>query len=159
MGENHEAWPSQLANDLENFYMNQGLQLIGGYSSSENQRELKFIMYNTIDNYNVTINFDLEVETLYGSINDKDFEFYLNAKYSDNKSIFITVFSINRSKNINELNEDPNLLMHIVIFQNLKLNYDTYDKPFKFIVKKFQWPSISLGKEDLLINIIDFEKN
>ena len=123
MGENCDCWPDQLQNDLENLYINQGLQFIGGYNKPGSCRELRFVMYNTMDSYNVTSDFDFVVEVLYGPVKDKKFESYLNSKYANDKYVYITTFSINRSSSKEELFKDPNLLVHLIIIMFISSNY------------------------------------
>ena len=135
MGEDCDCWASQLQNDLENLYLNQGLQFIGGYNKAGSSRELKFVMYNTMDNYNITNEFDFEVDTFYGPIENKDFESYLNDKYTKDNYMYITAFSIDRSTSLKELLINPKLLIHIIIFQNLKINFGTNKKFFEFKTK------------------------
>ena len=40
----------------------------------------------------------------------------------------------------------------------MKVNFGAYDKLFKFTIKRFQAATMSLGKEDVLLNIVDYEK-
>ena len=142
----------------ELIYINQGLQFIGGYNKADSNRELKFVMYNTMDNYNLANEFDLKVETLYGPISNKDFEQYINDKYTNNRFVYVTAFSFDIISNIEALTKDSSLVIHIIIFQNLKINFWNNEKSFEFKAKKLRSSGSLLDREDVLLNIIDNEK-
>jgi len=158
MGSNYELWAGQFKNDLENLFINQGLQLIGGFSKPGKQNEFKFVMYNTCKHFNITFKFDLEIDTLYGYISPKEFEDYLNTKYKFEKLVFVSVFTIYRSERLKDVIEDAKSIMHLIIFQDMKINFDEYSEPFTFVVKSFPLIASKIDKEFALLNAIEHEQ-
>ena len=67
MGSDHVAWKEQLQNDLENLYINEDLQLIGGYSSLNSSTQFKYVMYKVSDQAKSS-NFDTEIHILYDKL-------------------------------------------------------------------------------------------
>ena len=103
MGSNYDLWANQFKNDLENLFTNQNLQLIGGFSNPDSHNEFKFIMYETVDNYNINSEFDLEIDTLFGYISAEILEAYLNRKYINEKHVLLSVFTINKNANSKQI--------------------------------------------------------
>jgi hypothetical protein len=61
MGTDEKYWPSQLQNDLENFYCNEGVKIMGGYSNPDSLTSFKLVMYQ-VEMYERAKRFDLEVD-------------------------------------------------------------------------------------------------
>ena len=45
--------------------------------------------------------------------------------------------------------------MHLIVFQDMNVNYEDYDEPFRFIVKEFPLIDSKLDKEDALLKHIE----
>ena len=155
MGNNFDLWADQFKNDLENLFTNQNLQLIGGYSNGASSNEFKFVMYETVENYSVNSKFDLHVDTLFGHITAEQLEDFLNQKYSKEMYVFVSVFTILKSINSKQILEDTSQIMHLIVFQDMKINFVDYDKTFRFVVKTFPFIDIKMDKEDALMKYIE----
>mmetsp|Transcript_10873 Transcript_10873/g.12228 ORF Transcript_10873/g.12228 Transcript_10873/m.12228 type:complete len:184 (-) Transcript_10873:52-603(-) len=158
MGDNYDGWADQFKNDLENLFINQSLQLIGGFVTPGKNNKFKFVMYKTIEMFNVTFKFDLDVESLYGQITAEEFETYLNAKYSKEKLVFVSAFSVSRSVQNGEAGDSSNAQMNLIVFQDMKVNFEEYNVPFHFTVKQMPLVSSRVDKEFALLKIIESEK-
>ena len=132
MGNNYDLWGEQFKNDLENLFTNQSLQLIGGYNCPDSNNEFKFVMYETVENYNNS-KFDLDVDTLFGHVTAELLETYLNNKYSKEMYVFMSVFTISKCSNSKQIQDDFNQIMHLIVFQDMKVNYEDYDQSFRFV--------------------------
>lgn len=83
-GTDNKYWPSQLSNDLENFYSNEGLKLAGAYSLSQDLTKFKLIMYH-VEIFERSKKFDFEVEAIYSEIDASKMQELLNDKYFNEK--------------------------------------------------------------------------
>ena len=158
LGNKYDAWPGQFKNDLENLYLNQSLMFIGGFNKPGSHNEFKFVMYKTIDHVNTTFLFDLEIRSMFGPINSSDFEKYLNEMYAQEKLIFISTFTIYNKFEPSDACEDTSFIMHLIVFQDLKINFEEYNEPFSFTVKSFPPIYTKIDKESALLKIIEQER-
>ena len=115
-------------------------------------------MYETVESINLNSKFDLEIDTLFGHITAEEFEIYLNLKYTKEMHVFVGVFTIIKADNLKEVFDDSNHIMHLVVFQDMKVNFDDYSESFRFIVKTFPFIDSKIDKEDALIKFIEAQK-
>jgi len=133
MGTDHKTWGEQLRNDLENLYINEGLQLIGGYSTVNSLSEFTLVMYKLSDQARLNA-FDLELKVIYGQIPQKDFEKYLNDQFRENKLMYKCIFTIYQIDRDSILEGNTQVYMNLVIFQKMTVNYIEYNEKFTFSV-------------------------
>lgn len=142
MGCNFKLLESQIKNDLENLFINEDLCLVGGaISPFLKEGSFKFFMYKLVDEAHGHFKFDLEVDTLNGELTAQELEVYLNEKYKYEHLIFLCVFPIYNYYDSAFSDHDPKTLQHIVIFQNLSINYSQYHPPLKYRVKSRLTPA------------------
>lgn len=157
MGTEHEAWGEQLTNDLENLLLNEGLQIIGWFSSINNLSEYSLVMYKMPENIK-RVKFDLEVKLFYNEIESEAFEEYLNTEFKDNKLIYrwiLTVYHLDRDT---VLEGKTRVFVNLVVFQKLSTNYPSFNRKLKFSVKNI--PTFNKNKIDpevALLNAIEKE--
>lgn len=120
MGSDNKYWASQLSNDLENFYNNEGLKLTGGFSLPTDLAKFKLIMYN-VEMFERSKKFDLEVEAVHGDLSAKQLQDMLNDKYFNEHKILRAALNVydrpNKSKFM-----DVEINTHLLIFQDLSIN-------------------------------------
>ena len=158
MGTNYDMWAEQIRNDLENMYINEHLQLIGGYSLKDSQNWFKLVMYKLSDAASLNFEFDIKADTISPDIDAEELEVYLNTKYTTHKWVFMSVLTVCKvSRSL--LSEDKTeVLMHIVLFKDMSVNDPTYCEHFEYIIK--QCPSIKVkdDREQGLLKVIEAEK-
>lgn len=62
MGTDEKYWASQLQNDLENFYCNEGIKIMGAYSHPTELTQFKLVMYQ-VEMYERSKKFDIEIDS------------------------------------------------------------------------------------------------
>ena len=159
MGTEHEAWGEQLTNDLENLLVNEGLQIIGWFSSINNLSEYSLVMYRMSESIKRT-KFDLEVKLFYNEIESESFEEYLNKEFKENKLIYRWILTIYHLDRETIIEGKTRVFMNLVVFQNLSINYPSFSKKLKFSVMNI--PGFNKNKTDpeiALLNTIESESN
>ena len=82
MGSDPTKWANQLETDLRNFYTNDGLDFVGGFSSSHDTNEFILVFYER-PHFARDFEFNLAVEVHYELQREKDVQELLNERNSN----------------------------------------------------------------------------
>lgn len=134
MGEDHQPWCEQITNDLENLFINENLQLIGGYASKNHFNQFTYVMYKLSEQAKKDNLFDLVIKSVYGPLQQKEFESYLNDEYTKNSLMYRWVFTIYRIDKESVLSGKATVFMNLIVFQKMTVNYEHYNESMKFQV-------------------------
>jgi len=110
-------------------------KVIGFYGDSENLNKFRMIMYN-VEIFERHKKFDLDVEMITAEGIDIDpatVQEILNDKYHNEHKLLrcvLTIFQHNEDDQFGGLK----VFSHLFVYQDLKLNYDSYDSSLGFIV-------------------------
>jgi hypothetical protein len=153
MGMDQNAWGHQLINDLENLYVNEGLQIIGGFSKIGRLTEFSLVMSRVSEEASEKA-FDLEVKTMIGEIEPQMFEKYLNKQYEENRLIFRCIFTIYQIDRSSIVSGKVCVATNFLVFQKMTINQPLYNDELSFKVKKI--PSFNKYKIDPEVAMLDY---
>lgn len=120
MGTDNQYWASQLQNDLENFYTNEGLKIIGSFSHPYDLTKFQLVMYQ-VEIFERSKKFDLEVEAVYSGLTANKLQELLNEKYFNEHKILrnaLNVYEQSGDKTVMNIKINTQLL----VFQDLSKN-------------------------------------
>jgi hypothetical protein len=155
MGTDQLAWGKQLINDLENLFMNEGLQIIGAFSKINRLTEFSLVMYQMSEEARER-KFDIKLQTLTGPIDPEAFEQYITKQYEKQRLIYRCIFTIYSLERRLPL-ENESSRAHLEV--NVQTNFIIFQKvygceKFKFNVKKI--PNFNKRKIDPEVFMLDF---